>query len=190
MPKSKKLTPEQVAEIAGKYAPDIIKGMIKNSPREIVKKLKSKSKKLQDIVFEEGFIVNSVVSESIGTSVLPMSEMSFGGYNQRYKTGYKSKITLEVRSLTHDVPVKTLEFYGQSIVKSGDHIIVKIPRYKEKHVEDPSLPINLSRRTFYLDRKYKKNESAIEIQIMPSNKSDKNPDRIDRAVNYSKYLGK
>ena len=77
------------------------------------------------------------------------------------------------------LPVRTLVFPGYSIVKGGDSIIAKIPRYEEKHASIHSL------RTFYLDRAFRQDEECIELAILSENGKIL---RRDRSMSYGEFF--
>jgi len=151
-----------------------------------IKKLKSCSKPLHELVVEERFIVDDVIAKSYPTSFAPYSEMIIGGESHIYSGGFTSKLVLKVTPDSKDVPVRTLNFEGFSIVKLGDYISAKIPRYEEKRIKrgiGANHPF-MQDLVFYFDREFNATESAIELSIR--SKYDEVL-RREWAVDYEKF---
>ncbi|OGI88481.1 hypothetical protein A2995_00845 [Candidatus Nomurabacteria bacterium RIFCSPLOWO2_01_FULL_33_24] len=92
--------------------------------------LEARSKPLDELVVEELFNVEDVISHSCATSFTPISEMMIGGESPVYHGGLTTKLILQVTPNHISLPVRTLVFPGYSIVKGGDSIVAKIPRYE------------------------------------------------------------
>ena len=148
------------------------------------KDLERRAKPLHELTREEYFSVESVVSESYSHYVTPMSEMRIGGRSSSYHAGYSTRTSLEVKSTTGDIPVRSLVFDGFTAVKKGDRIRALIPKYEEhkeqRHFEDGCTP----RSVLYTERPYKETEEAIEIAIIDNQKEVM---RKDRSVNYARF---
>lgn len=148
--------------------------------------MKALSKQLHELVVEERFIVNDVIAKSYQTSFTPNAEVIYGGYSHVYKGSFISKLVLKVSPDSKDVPVKFLNFEGFSIVKAGDYISAKIPRYEEKKVEGGcSISFCRRERIFYSERKFNPIESAIELAILSN---DEKILRRDRAVDFERFV--
>ncbi len=152
-----------------------------NSQEEIVD-LESRSKQLYELVVTEKFTVLDVIAESDGTSFIPFSGIRIDEEIPVYNGGLTSRLVLEVLPDNPDVPVRTLTFNGFSIVRAGDYISAKIPRYEEKEVGN-GLDYRVG-EILYLDRAFKPEECAIELAIL----SDGTIKRRDRAVNYKYFV--
>ncbi len=156
-----------------------------------LKDLKSRSKPLYDLVVSEDFTVHDIIGESYVTSsyltlFTPLSETIPGGIPPVCSGGFTSKLVLKVTPNNRDIPVRTLNFDGNSAVRPGDYIIAKIPKYKEKKVSLGYFGSCFSQdRIFYFDRDFNPEEFAIEL-IIPSEKGK----RTDRAVNYENFIKK
>ena len=155
--------------------------------RSLIKRLESLSKPLNELIVEEKFNVNGVLVETYTHSITPLSELVIGGKSSTYKTGYSSRAILEVTPYRPNIPVKTLYFNGFSVVKAGDVILAKIPKYREEKVEDPDNYglYESSKRIFYLDRDFKPEEKAIEITILSSEGKKL---RVERSVDYNLFI--
>ncbi len=149
--------------------------------QEEIKTLESRSKKLYELIASENFTVNEVIAESYATTFTPRSEMVFGGKSPFYRGGLTSGLILTVTPDNENIPVRKLSFYGISIVRGGDSISAKIPRYEEKAVG----PNSGTHRLFYLDRAFNTEESAIELAILSN---DRKILRIDRSVDYKEFI--
>ncbi len=138
------------------------------------------SKKLHELVYEEKFKVEKVLSQSSEYILNFNEDTPFGKNFTRKKAGYKNCIFLEVSSIERDIPVENLIFKGYSSVNSGDYILAKIPRHEiERDIE----------RFFYYDRDYKSKEVAIELNILSKDDFD-SVLRTERAINYDKFMDK
>ncbi len=139
--------------------------------RKEIKDLKKRSKPLHELVAIGTFVVEDVLGES-NKSRLKLKVKPYGSNNPNY-----------------------LYFHGFSIVKPGDTIIAKIPRY-EKIKRPPYLPYIPPRpnvgidqtMTFYIDREFKEEENSIEL-IIVSDKEQVKP-RIDRSIEYDGFMKK
>jgi len=151
--------------------------------RELVKL----SKPIYDLVVEARFTITDVLNESYSTNIRPMSEIVVGGHSPSYEGGYTSKLTLRVVPLNLPNPVKELEFHGYSIVKAGDLILAKIPRYEEKKLVTSLFygPFNTGEKIFLLDRDYNPLEKAIELTLLSPNGDVL---RRERSVDYHRYV--
>lgn len=153
-----------------------------------LKDLKSRSKPLCDLVVSENFTVNEVMGESY---VTPSHFNSFfeiipGATPHVYSGSLTSKLVLKVTPDNQDIPVRSLNFDGNSSVRPGDYINAKIPKYKEKKVIPNCSGSCFSQdHIFYFDRDFNPEESAIELTIL----SEKGK-RTDRAVNYKDFMKK
>ena len=94
---------------------------------ETTEELEARSKPLQELVFDETFTVEGVVSQSYLNSVMT-GPMMIGSPNPKSKTGYKTKLSIKVIP-DNKIPVTELVFYGDSIIKAGDKVIARIPKY-------------------------------------------------------------
>ena len=162
---------------------------INKNARNYIENLRKNSKPLEELVVSENFIVEEVLSQSEAKSLTPHSEMIVGGKSQHYDTGYSSLTRLKVNRLKTDSSiddycnVHLLNFRGYSIVKAGDRITVKIPRYEKKEIQSGMFPVK--NEIFYFDREFGLEENTIEI-IIKSNDDKKL--RIDRSVDYHEFL--
>ena len=164
---------------------------------EELKFLISCSKPLSDLVVEEKFLIENVLSETHGTFYAP--SLVSGGRSPVHEMGYISILHLEVLPISENIPIRKLNFKGFSTLRVGDYISVKIPRYEEKIIRTGILSENrfnsqlrlggnnLAKRTFYLDREFKAQESAIEINILSVEDTTL---RVERAVDYFRFLPK
>ncbi len=157
---------------------------------EEMEELESLSKQLYELVATENFTVDEVDGKYYSTSFTPHSEMRIGGKSPVYRGGFTSRLVLKVSPNNQDVPVRTINFDGFSIVRAGDYISAQIPRYQIKKVESgglhssgPYRPFNI--KIFYLDRDFDAEESAIELAILSA---DGKVLRRDRAVNYNEFI--
>lgn len=148
-----------------------------------IKDLESQSKKLYELVTMTKFTIDEVVAESYPTYFTPNSEMRIGGESPIYNGGFTSKLTLKVTPDNPEIPVEILTFDGFSIVKAGDYISAKIPKYEER--TDPEIYLgNQNKKTFYIDRTFNSKESAIELALLSS---EGNILRRDRSINYRNF---
>src|SRR3989344_1479691 len=113
----------------------IIQDAEKKRQQEI-ENLESSSRSLYTLVATEEFTVDEVVAESYATSFTPHSEMRVGGSSPVYNGGFTSRLILKVSPNNQDLPVRTIYFNGFSIVRAGDYVSAKIPRYEEKKIGD------------------------------------------------------
>ena len=169
--------------------------MAKNlfTPKE-EKSLRARSKNLCDLVISEEFTVEEVISYSHSTLIIsePSAfEVKYDGSPielETYRTGFTSETCLRVKPKNNKVGIEYLIFIGSSIVKKGDYISAKIPKYEEKKLLHEASPNGLRYETFvkevfYLERKkFNQKEKAIELSIL-SEKGDIL--RIDKAVDYN-----
>ncbi len=125
------------------------------------------SKPLHELVFSENFRIIDVIGESYPTSYSPMPHM--GGSSPTHDTGFTSRLTLDVDPEDKDIAVKTLKFDGFSIVRAGDYVTAKIPRYKEEIVKGGFYAGYSNERVFYLERSFEPVEFAIELVIFGDN---------------------
>lgn len=146
-----------------------------------MKKLESKSKKLNELIVSENFIVEEVISESYATSFTPKSEMVLGGYSPSYSVGHTSRLVLKVSPDNKEIPVQTLNFSGSSIIKAGDYISAKIPKYKKSKYNG----LFKKEKTFYFDRDFNSEESVIELALLSENEEVL---RKDRSVDYRNFI--
>ena len=153
-----------------------------------IAKLKSKSKQLYELVSTENFNVDDVVAKSYATSVTPQSEMIIGGRSPHYNTGFTSQLVLKVTPINSQVPIKTLNFHGFSIVKAGDRISASIPKYRKEELggEGYVKPFNRAEIIYY-DRDFNSEESAIELALLSA---DGKILRRDKAVDYENFVKK
>lgn len=154
-----------------------------------IKDLESCSKTLSELLVVHNFNVNNVISETYPTVLASYPERILDGRPfAAYQGGFKSRLIITVTPDDKDNPIRTLNFKGFSPVKIGDYICAQIPRYKEEKL---SLGFHNGlfdkERVFYFDRKFNQKESAIELIIFSENKDIL---RIDRAVDYNKYIKK
>jgi len=151
---------------------------------ETQKDLKSQAKELSDLVITEYFTVLTVISQSYEIKTTKNNNIvPLGGTPYFQTTGYVEKIILNVTpDNIKDVPVETIIFEGNSIVKAGDYISAEIPKYIEKGGEH--LIISDKNKVFYIDRDFKPIENAIELAIIAE---DGTVLRADRSINYDKF---
>jgi len=150
--------------------------------------LESKSKQLFELVVIENFIVDDVISESYGTFFTPTSERRFGGPSPIYNGGFTSRLILSVSPKNKEVPILTLNFDGFSIVKSGDYISAKIPRYKKNKIDCGfNIFPESNYKEFYFDRGFNLEEFPIELSLLSENG---NILRRDRSINYTDFIKK
>lgn len=144
------------------------------------------SKQLKDFVVAEDFIVRQVISKNYSKLFTPLSEIIVGGRSPSYETGYSSELKIKVDSIEGKCPVKILNFYGYSIVRAGDKITAKIPRYKQMKENrfNHSFLHSFNNQTFYFDREFNLEESVIEIIIKDQLNNEL---RIDRSIDYQEY---
>ncbi|RLE39592.1 hypothetical protein DRJ17_00140 [Candidatus Woesearchaeota archaeon] len=163
----------------------IMKDGEKKRQKEI-EDLESRSKPLSELIVTENFSVDEVVSESYVTSFTPYSEMVFGGKPPVYKGGFTLRLLLRVSPENPDIPIRTLIFDGVSVVRVGDCISAKIPKYEKKRIYSGfhSGPCDRD-RVFYLDRDFNPEESAIELALISA---DGKVLRRDRAINYKNFV--
>ena len=152
-----------------------------------IAELTQQSKNLYEIVVEEEFDVEQVIGETHATSHTPVSEMRIGGRSPIYHTGFTSKLILKVTSTKADMSVHLLNFNGISPVMAGHHIRVQIPRYEEKKMQKDMFDYSSHERTFYLDRAFNLEETAIELSIIGENGRVL---KTDRAVEYDQFQKK
>lgn len=136
------------------------------------------SQPLYELTHEESFRVISVLGENYEVPVDGF--WKFRDYGIR--GGYATRLTIQVtKDEDHAFPVKTLIFNGTSPVEMNNHIIATIPRYegREGYVGQTT-PMNNGKRTFYHDRPYQKEETAIELNLV-------NRGRTDKSINYQKF---
>ncbi|OYT57321.1 MAG: hypothetical protein B6U68_02035 [Candidatus Aenigmarchaeota archaeon ex4484_14] len=157
----------------------------KEKKKQEIADLESHSKQLHELVVTENFTVDEVVAESYATFFTPHSEMVIGERSPVYRGGFTSRLVLKVSPDNQDVPVRTLRFNGFSVVRAGDYISAKIPRYEEKRVGSGFHSGPYDNRVFYFDRDFNPEESAIELAILSA---DGNVLRRDRAVNYKNFV--
>ncbi len=151
-----------------------------------ITELESRSKQLYELVVTEYFTVDEVVAESYPTLIIPHSKIQIGIEHPGYEGGFTSRLVLKVTPVRQDVPVRTLIFDGISIVKAGDYIAAKIPKFEEKRLEDEFYFGPYERRkVFYFDRDFNSEEHAIELSILSK---DGNILRKDRAINYKDFV--
>jgi hypothetical protein len=149
-----------------------------------LQELESNSKNLYDLIQSEHFYVEDVVSNTYKTSI--NINPNLGGRNSQNDTGYTSELILNVIPYDKNISTHTLYFDGFSIVKPGDTITAKIPRYTKKEIS-PNLTLNPNQqqKTYYLDRDYSLEERAIELSIHYDKIKNQ---RKDRSVDYSNYI--
>ena len=169
---------------------DLLKEMekrMKGLTKEEIKKLTKDSKELYELVFEEKFNVDKVLTESAEISI-PVGETLIGGRNTYRTSGMTLKMTLDVTP-ENDIPVRNLNFIGFSTVKADDSILAKIPKYKTKkfRIAKHRTVYDDGNRIFFFDRKYKPVEDVIELTIISPNGK---PVRVDRSVNYDNFVKK
>ncbi len=140
--------------------------------------LEARSKPLDELIVSVLFNVEEVISQSRATSFTPISEMMIGGESPVYYGGLTTKLILKVTPDHISLPVRTLIFPGYSIVKGGDSIVAKIPRYETKNFLS-------GRRTFYLDRVFRQEEECIEIKVLSENGKIL---RRDRSMDYENFF--
>ncbi len=145
------------------------------------KEIESRSKPLHELVVTENFTVKDVVAESYRT-LFAQSEL-IGKPSPVYEAGFTSKLVLKV-SPDNPIPVRTLNFAGVSIVRAGDYISAKIPKYEEKRVASSHVGPYYRDKVVYCDRDFNPEESAIELSILSK---DGRVLRRDRAVNYKRF---
>ena len=122
-------------------------------------------------LIEYDFFVEKVLGINLETAVYSGDIIiGVGGIGNSSPAGYASKTIIEVRpeSTVINIPTRELQFMGSTPIKAGDRIKAVIPQYNMKNEE-------------YLPRELRKSESAIEIQILSS---DRLLLRTDRAVNF------
>jgi hypothetical protein len=173
-----------------KQKPDydsLVREAVEREKQEL-ENLKASSKPLHELVVPARFTVAEVLGESRTTSFSHFTTSTPMGIRLPvYEGGFTSKLTLKVSPDDPGVPTNTLHFLGSSIVKAGDYISTKIPRYEEKKVQNV-FDTKLYGRdiVFYLDRPFNQEEEAIELSII----SDGRTLRTDRAINYKKFMEK
>lgn len=150
---------------------------------EKIAKLRACSKPLYEFVVCEHFRVDVVGSESHATQFTPESEIVIGGECPVYHGGFTSKLVLDVMPDNKNIPVRILEFTGNSSVMGGQRIIARIPIYRKETVNRCFSPGE--DETFYLEREFKARESAIELNIL--NEKGKVL-RTDKAVDYRRFV--
>jgi len=152
-----------------------------------IKDLESRAKSACELVVEEGFIVNDVLAGSSSTHFTPQSEIRYGGTSPSYSGGFISRLVLQVSPNNKKVPIQTLYFDGFSIVRAGEQILARIPKYEVRRVEQGFFNDSPSdrARVFYVERDFKPQESAIEISILDSSGK---PVRIERSTDYARML--
>jgi len=151
------------------------------SRRQEIAELEARSKELDELVVVENFTVEDVVSECCGTAFTPHSEIIIGGKSPSYEGGFTSNLTLKVTP-DNAIPVRTLNFKGSSVVRAGDYISAEILRCDERKImEGFGRPYHQEDKTFYFDRKFMPEETAIELAILSD---DGKVLRRDRAVGY------
>ena len=151
---------------------------IEEYKRKELERLEKNSKNLSELVRDEKFIIGAVLGESLETSVTEGPTI-IGGYNPSTATGYAHSLTLKVHGTV--TAIKSIKFRGTSPVRSGDKIVVKIPRFKVH--KSPGFEFSDDGKEYYLDRDYNSIEQAIEIAIIKG----KRIARRDRSVDYHIY---
>jgi hypothetical protein len=152
-----------------------------------LKKLTAGSKEIYELVFQERFTVDGVLTESDATHI-PVGEPVYGGRSNSCSGGMNFKTTLDVTP-AQDIPVRHLNFPGFSPVKLDDMIDAKIPKYEGKsfRVAGRGTVYDRGDKIFYFDRDFKPCEDAIELAILsPGGR----PARIDRSVLYGNFVKK
>ena len=141
--------------------------------------LKSKSKPLHELVQMVNFRIDDVLATIIKTSY---SSDETGIFHN-----YAPKLILNGVPDDLNIATRILTFEGFSIIKAGDYVSAKIPRYdkktiySERKVASSWLP---HWENFYIDREFKIEEVAIELAI----RFDKSILRSDRAGNYDDFF--
>lgn len=153
-----------------------------------IKRLELLSKKLCDLIVTERFTVNDVIVKSGATSFTPYSEMVIGGTSPVYRGGFTSRIVLEVLPDDKDIPIRTINFDGFSIVKAGDLIYAQIPKYREERLgRKIRIGMNDRNKVYYLSRDFTPEESAIELCILSE---EGRILRRERSVSYENFAKK
>lgn len=158
---------------------------LREEAKKKAEELIAKSKPLDELVVLEEFVVESVNSVNYETSFRPVSEVKIGRYSPVYNTGFTTLVSLIVTPYNVNVPVRKLEFYGNSSVEAGNHIRARIPKYKEEVVRNDiyfTFPEKI-----YLDRKFREQELAIELEIIGRHREVV---RVERSVDYRKFVKK
>lgn len=146
------------------------------------KDLESQAKQLHELVATEKFMVNSAIGQDYAISFSIDSEWRCGSIPSTYGGGFRSILTLEVSPENKDIPIRTIIYNGRCEVRAGERIAAKIPKYEKKKEE---LRVGQDNgKTFYIDRDFKTEESAIELTILSKN------GRTDRATDYDIYISK
>jgi len=148
---------------------------------------RSNPKPLHELVHDEYFTVERVVSETDPTYFTPDSEIVFGERSRGYSGGNITNIVLEVAS-NNRPPIKRLSFEGNSGVRAGDRILAKIPKYDERRefVEEGQICGADDTRIVYIPRQeYRDTEKAIEINIIEIGTGKVL--RTDRSVEYKSF---
>ena len=148
--------------------------------RESEEELKKGSKPLSELVEWLNFDVESVLSISEATSIFSIPESRIGGEDMRCEAGYTSRLVLGVRFRGGSVPIKILNFNGNSVVQAGQYIRATMPIYEEKRLGFEGG----ERKKGYFPRYYKREELAIKIEIWGGSKII----REDRSVDYGKFV--
>ena len=167
---------------------DLLKELEKNMrglTKEELKEQTKGSKELYELVFEEKFNVDKVLTESKEISA-PSGEIIIGGKNPYHTSGMSLRMILDVTP-EKDIPVRNLNFIGFSPIRAEDLILAKIPKYEKKsfRVAGHRTVYDNGTRLFYFDREYNHVENVIELTILSPNGK---PIRTDRAVNYGGFF--
>lgn len=146
-------------------------------------RLRSQKKSLAELVLEGRFNVTGVEVAFSRTSSISQSETLIGGPVVSDDSGYTALSILNVLPEVYfEVPIRKLIFYGNSSVRAGDFVLAKIPCYQE--IRSPISFPEFAKETFYIPRKFKRDEEAIKLSIISS---DKRVLREELSANYPKY---
>jgi len=148
------------------------------------RELQKGSEPLHKLTVYERFTVDDVTCNSYPTGFTPQAERVFGGTSSVYQGGFTTRLTLTVTPDKSDVPVRTLKFEGYSAVRAGDIISAGIPRYTEKELPSAFFLAEPG-ETFFYDREFGPQETAVELQILSPEGTVL---RSDRAVDYDKFV--
>jgi len=167
---------------------DEIERQIEERKQNRIDELRKKSRPLEDLIIEREFLVRDVLSQTIATSIKPMSEIRLGGNSPEYHGGYINKIYLKVASEDNfDSKIEKINFYGFAPVLAGQHISVLIPKVEVVSLKDEFPSSWVQDEKFYLPRKDTKKEEAIQILIIDNLKNSRQLGTF-RSVNYSQYF--
>lgn len=166
-----------------------LEGLLKEERIKEVKSIKNRSRPLHELVFDIGFIVQSVLTSNEKHYI--NTERVIGRKNPLYPTGMSTYTTIEVLHYDEDNYSKDFEivnlltFSGDAYVFKGDTIRAKIPLYNEHIIEKRFLQdkglTSLNQSSFepgtlYLPRTPNRQEKAIEITIPTKNYTARSTD--------------